>query len=152
LRRLAAVALVSAWPALARAQAPRFEAGGQVLGLLADQDYLGAGPWLGWRVVPSFRLGLLVTLGSARHQTAGRMEVTGHYLLDPDRISGVSPYLAAGAAWNVADESRAYLLIGVGLESAPAKPGGWVVELGLGGGWRATAGYRWRFGRRRSGR
>lgn len=152
MRWLATAALLTAWPALAGAQNPRFEAGGQVLGLLADRDYVGAGPWLGWRVAPSFRLGLLATVGTQASQTAGRLELAGHFLVDPGRKRGAGIYLAAGVACNVADDSRAFLMAGIGVEGSPGGRGGWVLELGAGGGWRATAGYRWRWGGRRPGR
>ncbi|HKV73779.1 MAG TPA: hypothetical protein VJN95_04605 [Gemmatimonadales bacterium] len=147
-RRLAALALVAAWPAQAQTSPPRFEAGLQALGVLAEPDYGGAGPWLAWRPAPSLRLGLLATAGASAGSTAGRVEGTGHLLLEPGRMTGAGVYFLAGVAWRITHEDRAFLLAGIGVESAPGRRSGWVVELGVGGGWRATAGYRWRWGGR----
>jgi hypothetical protein len=143
------VAVFAVWPAAAAGQSPHLEAGAQTLGVLADRDYLGAGPWLGWRVAPSIRLGMLATIGTQEQQTAGRVEVTAHFLLDPGRTTGIGVYGAAGAAWSIAQDNRGFLVVGVGVEGSPGAAGGWIVEIGAGGGWRATAGYRWRFGSRR---
>ncbi|HTO73808.1 MAG TPA: hypothetical protein VMJ30_08310 [Gemmatimonadales bacterium] len=118
--------------------------------MLADQNYGGAGAWLGWRVTPSLRLGALATAGASSGSSAGRVEAAGHLLLDPGRVSGVGVYLLAGLAWRLAKDDRAFLMAGVGVESAPGSRGGWVLELGAGGGWRASAGYRWRWGNRRT--
>jgi hypothetical protein len=144
--------LLSAWPGTGQAQAPRFEAGLQALGVFADRSYVGGGPWLAWRPGSNTRLGLLGTAGGQDDRTAGRVELVGHFLLDPDRLTGLGVYGLAGVAWSIADRSSGFLMAGVGVESSPGGNGGWVLELGAGGGWRLSAGYRRRFGARRHGR
>jgi hypothetical protein len=142
------VAALCACPAAGQAQAPRFEAGLQALGVLADRDYAGGGPWLAWRPSANTRVGLLSTIGGQEGGTAGRLELAAHFLLDPARTRGVGVYGLAGVAWSIAADSRGWLMAGVGAETAPGGNGGWVLELGFGGGWRVSAGYRHRFGAR----
>lgn len=142
------VASLAVWPAVGGAQAPRFEAGIQALGVLADADYAGAGPWLAWRPSSGIRLGVLGTVGAQSDRTAGRIELVGHFLLDPGRTRGIGLYGLAGLGWSIADDSRGVLIAGVGAETAPGGRAGWALELGVAGGWRISAGYRRRFGAR----
>jgi hypothetical protein len=141
-----------AWPGTGQAQAPRFEAGLQALGVLADRSYAGGGPWLAWRPGANTRVGMLGTVGGQGGSTAGRLELVGHFMLDPDRLTGVGLYGLAGVAWSIAERSSGFLMAGVGAESSPGGSGGWVLEFGVGGGWRLSAGYRRRFGARRHAR
>lgn len=74
----------------------------------------------------------------------GRAELVGHFLLNP-RSTGAGWYAGGGIAGSFAEGAdNGYLVLLLGVESAPGGRGGWFVEAGVGGGLRAAAGYRWR--------
>jgi len=100
------------------------------------------------------RLAFAVAGGSEAGDAALRAHLTWQFLLTPAARRGTGLYAGVGGALAVARETpgAGYLAIVLGLEAAPGRGGGgagqglrnWYVELGLGGGVRAAAGWRWR--------
>ena len=85
--------------------------------------------------------------GGAYEGRAGmRLAATAQFLLRPTGQSGAGPYGGLGVAFAGAagTHGAAYLVLVVGVEAAPGRPEGWYGELGLAGGVRAVAGWRWR--------
>lgn len=97
-------------------------------------------------VRPSRRLRIAVTAGAgtADGDAAARGELLGHFLLDPAGRSGAGVYAGGGIAGVTGPVDEGYLVLLFGLEARPGAASGWAVELGLGGGVRIAAGYRWR--------
>jgi hypothetical protein len=107
---------------------------------------LGAGGIYGaWRAGGRFRLGLALLAGEQADRTAGRGEILANFLLAPRRTHGPSLYAMGGVAAQVGARDRGFLMVGLGLESAPGGRDGWALEAGVGGGARLAAGYRWRW-------
>jgi hypothetical protein len=58
----------------------------------------------------------------------------------------VAPYAGGGVALAAtSDEVFEYVLLVIGLETAPGARRGWFAEVGIGGGVRVAAGYRIRW-------
>lgn len=75
---------------------------------------------------------------------AGRVEVVGHFLLNP-RSTRAGFYAGGGLAGVFfSGDANGYLVLLVGVEGSPGGKGGWFAEAGIGGGARVAAGYRWR--------
>lgn len=127
-----------------QAQGVRSELGLQGYGLFGEADRGGAGLYLARRVGPRMRLSLFGGAGGGDGGASGRGEALVHLLVAPSRRRGAAPYLAGGLGLDVADRSEARLVALVGLEGSPGGRGGWVLEGGVGGGWRLAAGWRWR--------
>jgi len=123
------------------------EAGLQGLVAISDSTLVGGGPVLAIRPTSSTRIALAAAFGSAGGVFATRLELLGHFLLDPARRRGVGTYGIGGVAWVHDRADHGYLVVGVGAEWSPGGPRGWFAEAGVGGGWRLTAGYRWRWRR-----
>ncbi len=93
------------------------------------------------------RVGFALAGGVAEGtRAAGRAELAWHFLLDPAKRKGLSVYGGGGAAVSLIQSSRVkpYLLLAVGVESAPATPTSWFLEGGFGGGARIAMGLRFR--------
>ena len=75
-----------------------------------------------------------------------RLQLTAQLLLRPAERNGVGPYAGLGLAFAGAEATHGagYLTALVGVEQTPGRPAGWYAELGLGGGVRLAAGWRWR--------
>ncbi|MGH7628648.1 MAG: hypothetical protein ACREOF_04540 [Gemmatimonadales bacterium] len=95
---------------------------------------------------PSARVRLAVTAGAgvADGDPAARGELLGHFLLDPTGRRGAGVYAGGGIAGVVGPVDEGYLVLLVGVEGRPGAGAGWSLEVGLGGGMRIAAGYRWR--------
>jgi hypothetical protein len=80
------------------------------------------------------------------HDAALRIELTGQFLVLPGAKRGTSPYAGLGAAYLGARHYRGsgVLVALIGIEAPEGRRQGWFAELGLGGGVRVRAGYRWR--------
>jgi hypothetical protein len=91
-------------------------------------------------------MGVLLAGGRSAGQTAGRLEGTVQFLLNPATRRGVTVSGAAGVTVVAVSGSptTAYLLLFLGIERAAALPWGWFAEAGLGGGARLAAGVRQR--------
>lgn len=103
----------------------------------------GGSAW--WRVGGRTRVGGLAAGGVMGGQLAGRVEASGHFLLDPRALRGFGMYAGGGAALVLGEGTEGRLQLVAGVEQRPGGTSGWVVEVGLGGGVRIAAGWRWRF-------
>src|SRR3989442_15868838 len=59
------------------------------------------------------------------------------------RVAGRYGALGVASAGEAGPHGAAYVVLVVGVEAAPGRPQGWYGELGLAGGVRAVAGWRW---------
>jgi len=120
------------------------EFGIQGLALLQRAEWWGAAMSGAYR--PGGKARLSVTLGAGRTagDWSGRGELLAHLLLAPARRTGAGLYGFGGIAGTTGPRDQGYLVLGLGLESAPARGSGWMVEAGVGGGLRLAAGWRWR--------
>lgn len=135
------IALAAAEPA--GAQVTR-EWGAQVTAASGRPAFLGGGASWGWRPGVRDRLLLHGALGAAEHQPALRLEATWHLLLSPRTERGLGAYIGGGLAGQFAETGHGWLILTGGIEQNPGAKGGWVLELGVGGGIRVALGYRWR--------
>jgi hypothetical protein len=126
------------------------EAGLQGLAAISDTTLAGGGPVLAIRPMASTRIALAAAFGSAGGAFATRIELLGHFLLDPARQHGVGIYGIGGVAYVHDRADHGYLVVGAGAEWSPGGSRGWFAEGGIGGGWRLAAGYRWRWRRHHS--
>ena len=140
-RVVAAAAPIAATPLPAQ-HVP--ELGVQAIGTASDPALLVGAGYTALRVSRRFRVSAAAGLGGSDGQTAWRGELLAHFLLAPRQRHGVGPYAAAGVAVVGGVEDEGYMVLSLGLESAPGAKSGWFVEGGVGGGVRAAAGYRWR--------
>ncbi len=92
------------------------------------------------------RLALGAAGGAYEGRAGMRLAATAQFLLRPTAQSGAGPYGGLGIAFAGAagTHGAAYLVLVMGVEAAPGRPEGWYGELGLAGGVRAVAGWRWR--------
>lgn len=136
--------LVLLLPAPAQAQTPRgLEAGVAGALLLAEPAFAGGGALLAIRPGGRMRVQVAALAGHA-DGVAGRGELAVHYLVTPAAARGAGVYGLAGAALSAGPREAGYLLLGLGIEWAPAGPNGWWLEAGVGGGARVALGWRWR--------
>lgn len=122
-----------------------FEAGLQGLAVLQDPEWLGGGGYLAWRPGGKARVALTINGGSVDRRFSGRGELLVHFLLSPERSRGVGLYGLGGVAGVTGPFDQGYLVLGLGLESAPARRSGWAIEGGVGGGARLSVGWRIRW-------
>jgi hypothetical protein len=141
---LLAVAGALTWVAPAAAQHAR-ELGIQAIVTASDPALGVAGVYGGLRTSTRTRVSALVGAGLSSGEAAARGELLGHFLLSPGQPQGAGFYLAGGLAVVEGPVSRGYLVLSAGLEERPGASAGWAVELGVGGGVRVAAGYRWRW-------
>lgn len=126
----------------AQAQVRR-EAGVEALGMLAHPGFAGGGLWGAVRTSERLRLGSLLAFGEHRDQVL-RGEVVAQFLLDPDRTDGAGLYAGGGIAAESGALGQAWVVAMIGIEGAPGGRSGWMAEIGVGGGVRLAAGWRWR--------
>lgn len=126
------------------AQSLHSELGLQAYTLFGNADQVGGGLLVARRAGPRGRISLFAGAGNREGRVTGRGEVLVHLLVSPGRRRGAAPYLAGGLGLDVADRTEARLVALVGLEGSPGARRGWVLEGGVGGGWRVVAGWRWR--------
>jgi hypothetical protein len=140
-RLLVAAAIVVAPPAAAQRVT---ELGLQATGTFSEPALLVAGATGAVRLSERGRLALMLGAGGSDGDFAWRGEAAGHFLLSPRRREGVAAYGGGGVAVVGGPVERGYLLLTLGLESAPGSRSGWFAEAGVGGGVRLAAGWRWR--------
>lgn len=121
------------------------EVGVQGLALLEDPHFVGGGLFGAWRPGGKTRLAFTLGLGTREDQPTGRGELLVHFLLSPGRVQGAGLYGFGGVAGEVGRRDHGALVLGLGLEGAPGRRSGWVVEAGVGGGVRLSGGWRWRW-------
>ena len=113
----------------------------------ARQTFAGVEAGLSYRPGGQSRVALAVAGGTAAGRPAGRAQLTLQFLVTPAARSGVGLYAGLGAALTARQRSAGagFVAVLVGLEGAPGRRRGWqnwYLELGLGGGVRAAAGWR----------
>lgn len=121
------------------------ELGVQAIVTASDPAVAVAGGYGALRTSARTRMSVALGAGVSSGELAGRAELLGHFLLSPGRPRGAGFYLAGGVAAVSGPIGRGYLVLAVGLEDRPAAGSGWALELGVGGGVRVSAGYRWRW-------
>lgn len=129
-------------PAVARAQGLA-EAGVEVVATAADPGFAGGGLYAALRPPGRLRFALLLSAGARGEEQAARGEATVHFLLSPASRRG-GWYGGGGLAAVAGRTTHGYAMLVLGYETRPGGSTGWAVELGLGGGLRLGAGYRWR--------
>ncbi len=135
----------AATPLAAQVRQPRYEAGPQLFAFLRDPALVGAGLYSAVRAGGNARVAANLVGVVQDGQAVGRAELLAQFILSPRQLRGVSPYGFGGVAGETGRGTRGYLVLGVGLESAPAARSGWAIEAGAGGGARLAAGWRWRW-------
>ncbi len=148
--------LLAAAPGIT-AQEPRgMEAGAAAVVLFSQDDFRGGGLLVAVRPGSGLRLeaGLFPGDRAGPEGTGLRGELTLGYLMAPARPTGLGLYGRGGVAGESLDgrSGSGWLVLGLGLESAPGGPSGWFIEAGAGGGFRLAVGWRrrWLHPRRRS--
>jgi hypothetical protein len=121
------------------------EIGAQALATFAAPSFAGGGLSYGLRLGGRPRLVGLVAAGGRDGSLAGRGELAVQYLLAPDRRRGVGFYGVGGIGGVTGPGSSGYLVVGLGVESAPGGRSGWMLEAGVGGGLRLSVGWRHRW-------
>ena len=117
---------------------------------VARHTFAGAELGLAYRPGGQSRVALAVAAGTAAGRAAARAQLTLQFLVTPAARTGVGLYAGLGAALTARRGSpgAGFVAVLVGLEGAPGRRRGsqnWYVELGLGGGVRAAAGWRVRW-------
>jgi hypothetical protein len=147
--------MTSSWPSLALVMAMAvpshlpaqqvWELGGQALVTTSDPALVTGGLYAALR--PSARARIAATLGTgvSGGRVAARGELLAHFLLSPGATGRPGAYAGGGVAGIVGRVDEGYVVVLLGLESAPGARSGWAVEAGVGGGVRLTAGWRWRW-------
>jgi len=112
----------------------------------ARRDFYGLSLGVSRRPSGQGRAALNIAGGALGKDAALRIELTGQFLVLPEAKSGISPYAGLGIAYLGARHARGtgILVALLGVEAPEGRRRGWFAELGLGGGVRLRAGYRWR--------
>ena len=146
------LAAVAAAPAAEAQRAIEWQV--QAIGSTASVRFLGGGVGFGVRTQGRTRLALTLSAGdlsreplvegeARRHDAAGRAELFASYHLSPFRRQGVSPYAGGGVALAATSTDMfEYVLLVIGIETAPGGPRGWFAEVGIGRGVRGSIGFR----------
>lgn len=117
---------------------------GMVLG--ADPVMVLGGLYGAVRTSSRTRLALTASAGIVERAAGWRGEVLAHFLLNPRTTRKPGVYGGGGvAAAGSGGQARGYVVVLLGVEGKPGAGSGWFVEAGLGGGFRAAAGWRWRW-------
>jgi hypothetical protein len=120
------------------------ELGVQALVTTANPALAAAGVYGALRVSQRVRFCVTGSGGVAAGDVAGRGELLGHFLFDPTAPRGAGAYAGGGVGGVVGALDEGYLVLLLGVEARPGGRSGWSAELGIGGGLRIAAGYRWR--------
>lgn len=113
--------------------------------VFSDPAFVGAGPLFALRPGGRARVSLAVVPGAITSRLALRGELTGQFLLTPGLVHGLGLYGQGGVAGVAGAEDRAFLVLGLGIETNPAGRSGWMIEAGVGGGARLVIGWRRRW-------
>ena len=112
----------------------------------ARRDFMGGAVSVSRRVGSQTRFAVSGSGGTLAERAAMRLEATAQFLVTPSARTGAGLYGGAGIAFRGAARTpgAGYLVALLGLDGAPGRRTGWYAELGLGGGVRVAAGWRWR--------
>lgn len=117
----------------------------QGLGVVTGAAFGGGGVGVALRPVGRSRAGLTVSGGVAEGAAAGRAELVLSYHVNPYARRGIAPYVFGGVAVQATRETHhEYLVLGLGIETAPGRPWSLFAEAGAAGGLRVSAGLRFR--------
>jgi len=141
-----ALAAAAAIPVSLSAQQVR-ELGVQALLTTSDPALVSGGLYGAIRVAARARIAATLGAGVSDGRAAGRGELLAHFLLSPGATGQPGIYLGGGIAGVVGPVDQGYVVALAGVEAAPTRRSGWAVEAGFGGGFRLTAGWRWRWRR-----
>ncbi|HEU4698344.1 MAG TPA: hypothetical protein VFS40_04140 [Gemmatimonadales bacterium] len=134
-------------PLAAQQRGRGLELGLQATGTASDPAVGVAGLYAGLRGSSRVRVVTQLGAGVTEHGAAAwRGELAAHFLLNPFARRGVGFYGGGGVAAAGAHglDTQGYALLTLGVESRPGASSGWALEVGLGGGVRVSAGWRWR--------
>jgi len=120
------------------------EIGIQVIGTFSDPALAVAGAYGALRFGGRTRFSASLGAGISDGDLAWRGELLAHFLLSPEERRKPGFYFSGGVAGIDGPVSRGYVVLALGVEERPRAGSGWVVEAGLGGGFRLVLGYRWR--------
>jgi len=128
------------------------EAGTGAAVTVARHTMAGVDVGAGYRPGGQSRVALAIAMGSEDGRAAARAQLTAQFLVTPAARRGAGLYGGLGVAvtGRRGAHGGGYLALLVGLEAAPgggARRGGWYAELGLAGGARVAAGWRFRWAR-----
>ena len=141
-----ATILLLTFVSAAVAQDPHgYELGVQGVATISDASFVGGGLVGGMRTGGRTRIVFSVLSGRRDGNLAGRGELSFQYLLDPGRTRGWAFYGFGGIAGVAGPRSSGFLVLGLGVESAPGNRSGWILEGGVGGGARLSLGWRHRW-------
>ena len=145
-----AVLVASAGPGAAPLAAQRShvrEVGIESTVLTTDPAMVLGGVYGAVRTSRRTRLALTASAGATGGDFAWRGELLAHFLLNPLSTRRPGVYGGGGvAAAGSGGASEGYVVVLLGVEARPGGRSGWFLEAGLGGGFRAAAGWRWRWG------
>jgi hypothetical protein len=144
------VLLVLAAPSVAAQQRlSATEVGLGVSVAMARRTFAGGEVGVGYRPGGQSRVALALAAGSEAGRAAGRAQMSLEFLLTPAARAGAGLYAGLGSVLTVrrGGPGAGFIALLVGLEGAPGRRGSlggdsWYVELGIGGGVRAAAGWR----------
>ncbi|MFZ5624752.1 MAG: hypothetical protein ACOY71_10035 [Gemmatimonadota bacterium] len=125
------------------AQRPR-ELGLEAITTFADPALVAGAGYAAARFGERTRGALALGIGASDGDVAGRGELALHFLLSPRKALGVGVYAGGGVAGVIGPRDEGYALLVLGIEERPGGRHGWMAEVGVGGGVRVAAGYRWR--------
>ncbi len=120
---------------------------GQAVGIATGERFAGAGPGLAWRTTRRLRFGAALSAGATTAGAGARIEGTATFHVSTARPTRLTPYVGGGAAVTAdGDGVRERLLVVIGVESRRGGRAGWFLDVGVGGGLRFSAGYRFQPG------
>lgn len=125
------------------------EIGIQSVFTAAEPVALTGGLYGAVRTTRRTRFALTAGAGGSDGELVWRTEVLGQFLLNPGSVRKAGFYAGGGVALTGGPEEHGFVVVMAGIEGTPGAPSGWALEAGLGGGFRAAVGYRWRGFRRR---
>ena len=114
--------------------------------VLAQRDFFGAELRVARRTTGQGRLSFAAACGDYEHSLGVRFEATAQFMLRPAERTGAGPYGGLGLTFVGAEGTAGatYLTTLLGVEQRPGTQSGWYAEVGLGGGVRFGAGWRFR--------
>jgi hypothetical protein len=120
------------------------EWGVQAIAAFADPAFAGGGAYGALRFGERTRAAVTLNPGVQDGEFAFRGELLGHLLVNGRSARHPQLYAFGGVAGEAGPVTRGWLVLGAGLEARPGGRSGWALELGVGGGVRISAGFRWR--------
>jgi hypothetical protein len=121
------------------------ELGLQGVVLASDPAMVLGGGYAAVRTSSRTRLALTASAGATDGAFAWRGELLAHFLLNPRATKKAGVYGGGGVAVaGSRGDRQGYAVVLLGIEARPGARQGWFLEAGLGGGFRAAAGWRWR--------